>query len=434
MFYIIPEIRYAIGLVEQLKQDVIVITSHKHPALSYLREQGITIWCAEEHGHEPPYHAHGLLLLPEVRAFIEGKPYPERLLVTFKNSPPFTLQAKRLRAKVLMPSFKLNRFWEDKNRGLGELAKAGVAVKTSLTDTWLNLSYAGVCAQFNSDRLVVQKPFGMAGNSTFFVNSDAEWQALNGKIGENPLVKITPYLDGESFTVNCLLLPSGEVKSSYPMLQITGDKRFTRFAGGTCGIDMTGTRTFSAKFLKELAAALETIGQTMQSSKFWGWFGVDILISNGECVVLEINPRFTASISIFSQAQYLQTKHSFWQEYFEGNQGKWQTQQPLPYTSLLLRNTESDELAIKGNFKPGIYTFEDDGLKLVNNTIFLKDLLSPGQYLIVNKGEGTKIHVDGEMATIVAYGSATQAGSIDANLAKVANLVRIALVGESDLV
>ncbi len=427
LFYIIPEIRYAIGLAEQLQEKIVLITSQKHPALSYLRQQGLEVWCAEEEGYDAPYHAHGLLLLPPVRKLIENCTPAERYLVTFKNSPPFTLQAKKLQAKIVMPSFKLNRFWEDKRRGLAELAKVGVVVKPDITATWLDLSYAQVAQELQCESLVVQKPFGMAGNSTFFVNDEMQWATLGKQIGENPLVKVTPFLSGESFTVNCLLLPNGEVKSSYPMLQLTGDMRFTRYPGGTCGIDMTGTRTFSAQFLKGLSAAMTDIGKALAKTKFWGWFGVDILISNGEFVVLEINPRFTASISLFSQAQYAAFGHSFWQEYFEGARKSWDAQKPLPYTSLLIRNTSTQDMTLAHSFESGVYKLDADKLVLMKKTVFLKDL-ERDSYVIVSKSANACIHPDGEIATVVAYGSATENGNANLHLAKVADLVKIALL------
>lgn len=429
IFYIIPEIRYAIGLTELSPEAMTIITGHKHPAIAILRKQGIEVWCAEEKGKETSYHAPGLLRLSAVQKMILECPVKKRKLLTFKVSPPFTALATKLEAEVLMPPYKLNRFWEDKSRSVDALTEAKVPMKESITATLRSLNYAKVKKTLQAKKLVVQKPHGMAGNNTFFINSEKEWRKLAITIGSNPLVKVTPYIEGTPYTVNCLLSAKGDVSSSYPMLQITGDERFTRYAGGTCGIDMTGVEKLKKPLLNKFTKAVESIAKAMHKTGFWGWFGVDFLLSDKEdLLVLEINPRFTASISLFTQAQHIYLKNSFWQEYLSSKTKKTDWMQPLPYTSLLLRNITLENQTLLNDLDPGIYGWKKDVLELKKKTVQLADLKEENEYFIMTKGKNSVVHSDGEIATIVAPRSATQKGTIDKDLAKVAEFVKQVLL------
>ncbi len=438
IFYIIPEIRYGIGLPELSSEPMMIITSHRHPAIPFMREADNTIWCAEESldpagaglgtGRDKAlYQAHGLLELKEVQALILAVPEKERHLLTFKITPRFEKLAAPLKAKVLMPSYTLNRFWEDKNKGMDELKKLGIPVKESLSGLWQEFNYDDAIARFGTKSLVIQKPRGMAGSSTHFVHDQNEWDELGKTLGSNPSIKISPFLIGTTYTVNALVSSTG-VYSGYPMFQITGDHRFTRYEGGTSGVDMSGCRSFSAAFLHEIKNNIEKIGKAMAEDGFFGWFGVDFIVDGNDTItIIEINPRFTASVSVFSQAQNHGLQANFWSGNLNLQQKLPDMMKPLPFTTLIIRNIESNNKLIAQDFMPGIYHLVGNKLVLKKATVFIKDMASPQEYLIITKGKDTEIHPDGEMATIIAHRSAVKNEHIDDDLGKVANLVTIAL-------
>lgn len=429
IFFIIPEIRYGIGLIEQSSEPMTIVTSNHHQAIQHLRKKGQQIVCLAELGIQPWLEAHQILSEPAIQSLIQAVPPGERKLITFKISPRFELVAKQLEATILMPASQLNRFWEDKNKGMAVLAVAGVPVKQSWSGLFQSQTYAAIVDHLGSASLVVQKPRGMAGNSTYFVHSGADWQHLAEQIGTNPLVKISPYYQGQPYTVNCVLNATG-CYHSCPMYQITGDRRFTRYPGGTCGIDMTGARQFSHQFLEKLTQIVQLIGQELEKSGFWGWFGLDFLVGSAdEIIIIEINPRFTASISLFSQAQYRAFAASFWQMAIDPTLVKSIVAQPLPYTSLILRNVGAEDLVIRHQFASGIYVENNGQFALVKETVWLADLESAQHYLVVAKDAGTSISQDGEYATIVAYRSTiNHEGQLDEQFGKVANFVSMSLL------
>ncbi|OGC82288.1 MAG: hypothetical protein A2V81_02005 [Candidatus Abawacabacteria bacterium RBG_16_42_10] len=431
IFYIIPEIRYGIGLPELSPEPMMIVTSHRHPAIIFMRNAGALIWCAEENSEEPYYQAHQLLELEKVQKLITDVPESECHLLTFKITPRFEKLAALLHAKVLMPSFKLNRFWEDKNKGMDELRKLNIPVKDAVSGMWQDFTYDNVVERFHTKSLVIQKPRGMAGSSTHFVHSQEEWNELGSALGINPLLKISPYLIGSTYTVNALVNTAG-IYSGYPMFQITGDKRFTRYEGGTSGVDMSGGRSFSAILLQEIKNIIEKIGKKMAEDGFFGWFGVDFIVDqNDKVTIIEINPRFTASVSIFSQAQHHDFQADFWSGSLDLVQNLPDMMKPLPFTTLILRNVGEENMNIARNFSPGIYHLDPtpgaERLILKKQTVFIKDMTNPQEYLIIAKGIDTEIHPDGEMATIVTHRSAVKNEQIDDDLGKVANLVTMAL-------
>lgn len=431
IFFLIPEIRYGIGLLEQIEESACIITSHRHEAVGIIRDQGLEVMCLEEEGLEPVYQAHQMLELESVRAKILKLPYVERKILTFKITPRLENLAADLQAEILMPSAELNRFWENKSKGMVELAAVGVPTKPFVSGGFGSFTYQKLTHDWACSKLVVQKPRGMAGSSTYFVSSLAEWESLSATL-HNTLVKITPYVEGKTFTVNCLLNDTG-VYHGYPMFQITGDQRFTRYPGGTCGVDMSGGRSFTPQFLQGLTEIVRKIGDALKKTKFWGWFGLDFLVTEkDEIVVIEINPRFTASLSIFSQYQSLLYSGSFWSAYIDRKQHLPNVVKPIPLTTLILRNTSPDSKKINQNLPCGNYQISNHALTLNYSTIFISDLCSlPSavpQYLVVAKAKGTTINSDGEYATIVTPRSAIdQNGNIDDGLAKIANLVTMTL-------
>ncbi len=427
IFYIIPEIRYGIGLPELSAQPMMIITSHRHPAISLMRADGNSIWCAEEEGEVPHYQAHQLLELEKVQKLILDSPEPERKLLTFKITPRFEKLAGELQAQVLMPSYKLNRFWEDKNKGMAELKKLGLPVKDALAGLWQEFTYEGTIARFGGNELVVQKPRGMAGSSTHFIRSQTDWDELGKILGINPLVKVSPFLVGDTYTVNALVNITG-LYCGYPMFQITGDQKYTRYEGGTSGVDMSGGRIFAPAVLGEIKNITQKIGEALSGDGFWGWFGVDFIVDkNDKVTVIEINPRFTASVSVFSQAQASQFTANFWSANLDLQQKLPELMQPLPFTTLIVRNVSLENMVVAQHFTPGMYHLEGDRLILKKETVFIKDMTNPQEYLIIAKGKEMEIHPDGEMATIVAHRSALQGDHIDDDLGKVANLVTMAL-------
>ncbi len=429
IFFIIPEIRYGIGLIEQSSEPMTIVTSNHHQAIHHLRKRGQQIVCLAELGINPWLEAHQILSEPAIQSLIQALPPRERKLITFKISPRFEFVAKQLEATILMPASQLNRFWEDKNKGMAVLAAVGVPVKQSWSGLFQDQTYTAMVAQLGCASLVVQKPRGMAGNSTYFVHSEAEWEHLADQIGTNPLVKISPYYQGQPYTVNCVLNTTG-CYHSYPMYQITGDRRFTRYPGGTCGIDMTGARQFSHQFLEKLTQIVQLIGHELEKSGFCGWFGLDFLVDAAdEVTIIEINPRFTASISLFSQAQYQAFGASFWQIVLDQTLAKQIAVQPLPYTSLILRNVSDDDMVIGHQFASGIYAETNGHFALVKQTVWLADLESAQHYLVVAKDAGTGISRDGEYATIVAYRSTiNHEGQLDEQFGKVADFVSMSLL------
>lgn len=434
IFCLFPEIRYGIGLLEQLSEPGYIITSHKHAAVEAIRNQGFQVFCLEEEGLDPVGQAHQMLEVEAIRALIIALPVAARKLVTFKISPRLEKLAQDLQVEVLMPSSQLNRFWEDKNKGMAELEKLQLPIKPSVSGSWQNLQFSALQSTWDAETLVVQKPRGMAGSTTYFVHNDEEWHQLND-ILHNTLVKVTPYLEGKPYTVNCCVNDTG-VYHGYPMYQITGDRRFTRYAGGTCGVDMSGGRTFTAEFLSQLDQIIIKTGQALKDTQFFGWFGIDFLVSKDDKItILEINPRFTASISIFSQYQFAQFGGSFWQATLDHQKKLPDTSHPLPLTTLIIRNTTTDTITLENSVTAGIYEAKDNDYVCAKSTILISDLCAIAtkqNYLIVAKAKGTKILPDGEIATIVTPRSATDSnGNIDQDLGKIADWVTMVLLGSS---
>lgn len=307
IFFITPDPVLGIGLHTEF--DNFHVVCMENPSLAQLmRLNGQNVFCLEEHVDVSlwPKTSRHLLRCPETLNYIQAHTQGETTnLLFFKLN--FDLENfmqnldHNLNYRVLNVPFELSRQFEDKlkfARWLPPLFSLPFEIM-SLQEVEYDKLNSSLSAN-----LVLQFPSGHAGENTFFVSSSSALASLKQKYSSPELmVKITPQINGLTVTVNGCVTRDA-ILSSFPFIQLTGIPALTPYQGGTCGniFDETMVPSWAVDRVQEIT---QMLGSKLRETGFWGWFGLDFILSSEkhQVYVVECNPRLTASISMFTQLQ-----------------------------------------------------------------------------------------------------------------------------------
>ncbi|MCW2921219.1 MAG: acetyl-CoA carboxylase [Thermoleophilia bacterium] len=233
-------------------------------------------------------------------------------VLPFKSGPRLWTMAEFQGLRVLATDAKLTRQLENK-LALAELAKAADAripdtVTVSLDDA--------LVAAAREDGIALPRVFqpavGFAGAGTVLLRTARDVEELVAHApGGTRVGKLVEYVDGEPITINGVVIPpgvhgagdDGEVLVGMVARQLTGIPRMTPTDFGSCGNDwaLPPARSVVAS-ARSLAGR---VGEVLASRGFAGAFGIDVIVPSGGGVpvLIEINPRWTASLALQVELQ-----------------------------------------------------------------------------------------------------------------------------------
>ncbi len=241
---------------------------------------------------EPPAELNTRALLgdPTVAAAIAAEP---TLLISFKPGRRNEEAAAALGARFALAPASLAGPLENKLAFAALASEAGVpvpaqgrcAAKGPLADVLPELRRP----------LVAQSPRSHAGKRTFAIDSEADWDALCAALPGRPL-RVAERIEGRPGTVHAVVDHEGSVLVSAPILQVTGTPWLTPYPLGSCGNDFT----WRPQPVPEPAPLIEALGAVIAKRGYRGYFGVDFVVGDGGPVLIEINPRLTASFALYA--------------------------------------------------------------------------------------------------------------------------------------
>jgi predicted ATP-grasp superfamily ATP-dependent carboligase len=233
-------------------------------------------------------------------------------VLPFKSGPRLWDMAAHQGIRVLAVEPKLTRQLENK-LALAELAKAADArvpdtVTVSLDEALVDAALADGVALPR----VFQPAVGFAGAGTVMLRTPQDVQMLvQHAPGGVRVGKLVEYVEGEPVTVNGVVVPPnvhgadahGAVLVGMVARQLTGTPGLTPTDFGSCGNDWSNPPSRS-----QVAAARSLgarVGEVLRNRGFAGAFGIDVLLpaGGGVPVLIEINPRWTASLALQVELQ-----------------------------------------------------------------------------------------------------------------------------------
>ncbi len=241
---------------------------------------------------DPPAELNTRALLedPTVAAAIATEP---ALLISFKPGRRNEETAAALGARFALAPASLAGPLENKLAFADLASEAGVPVPAQASCKAAG-PLAEVLPQLRRP-LVAQSPRSHAGKRTFAIDSEADWDALCAALPGRPL-RLAERIEGRPGTVHAVVDHEGAVLVSAPIVQVTGTPWLTPYPLGSCGNDFT----WRPKPIPEPAPLIEALGAVIAKRGYRGYFGVDFVVGPEGPVLIEINPRLTASFALYA--------------------------------------------------------------------------------------------------------------------------------------
>lgn len=225
-----------------------------------------------------------------------------RAIIPFKTSRRVELQAQALGVAVLAPPAAAARRLENKL----ELPLLAQEANVVIPKTWpVSVHSSGYMLGDHQHTdvefpAVLQPSVGFAGQGTIPVADEHEAHeaaraaAARGRDGD--LAKLTQLVRGVPLTINGCVLDDGTVLSGGVARQLTGIPDLSRSPMTSCGNDWDPH--IDSEVVSAAREVATRVGATAYARGLRGMFGVDLIATDeGSMVLIEVNPRWTASLA-----------------------------------------------------------------------------------------------------------------------------------------
>ncbi|MFB6226446.1 MAG: ATP-grasp domain-containing protein [Candidatus Paceibacteria bacterium] len=157
--------------------------------------------------------------------------------------------------------------------------------------------------EFSGTPFILQFNRAHTGSGTHLINDKDQLQRIKEKYPDRP-AKISEYLEGDMFTLNCVVGSRNTLSSSISY-QITGVEPFTDNRFATVGNDWSiAEQTLTQEQKEKIKKIGAEIGDKLRQDRFRGLFGIDVIkTKEGKIKLIEINARQPASTTFESQLQ-----------------------------------------------------------------------------------------------------------------------------------
>lgn len=420
IFYITNAADHGVGLENIIPNYHIVCIDHDDE-VDYLEKSGAKIFCLEKKLGKKNiiFRSSAILLAQEsVKNYIkENTPPGEQVaIVVFKPSLATEKIAAENDWKILNNQTGISKEIEDKLNFVFIAKSLGIRIPDAETIDLGRISYWELKKYY--DYFVVQLKSGYTGKTTFFIRNNDDYVRFINNFFRDPSkkislpVKVSKFIKGAAVTVNACVTSNG-IFAGKPCFQITGEELCTNNLGTTCGNDW-GVLSFSEKSLFEINSTVQKIGEYIKNKGYKGIFGLDFIISekNEDVSLIEINPRFVASIPFFTK---LELKNSIFPllalHYLEFLGVKFnidssakelleKNSRAILGAQLVLRNKYPKASAPANEVKSGVYSLEGGELKFLREGYSSLDIEMPEEFVVLTAAKGRKIKPESEAARV----------------------------------
>jgi hypothetical protein len=142
-------------------------------------------------------------------------------------------------------------------------------------------------------RWVVQTAYGDSGKTTFFIDSESDYQAVADEIESQDKVKVMRWVNCTGTAIEACATRWGTFVG--PLLtELIGIQSLTPYAGGWCGNELYQD-AFSPDIRKQVLQKTQAMGDALYQRGYRGYFELDYLIDldSGEVYLGELNARIT---------------------------------------------------------------------------------------------------------------------------------------------
>ena len=211
---------------------------------------------------------------------------------------------------IMLPKFSLVHEIDSKIVTTQIGNQAGVSsVPNALTkvSSYVNLQQIASKAGLG-ERWVVQTSHGDSGKTTYFIASEADYQAVAAKIEAEEMVKVMRWINCTGTAIEACATRWGTVVG--PLLtELIGVESLTAYPGGWCGNELYAD-AFSVDIRRQIQRMTQAIGDVLYQRGYRGYFELDYLIDmdTNELYLGELNARITG-ISAMTNMSDFSVKH-----------------------------------------------------------------------------------------------------------------------------
>ena len=160
-------------------------------------------------------------------------------------------------------------------------------------------TYAGLtrlASELGND-LVVQTPYGDSGKTTFFINSDRDWDKAASEIVGQEL-KVMKRINNNAAAVEACITHHGTIVGPF-MTDLTGYPELTPYQGGWCGNDLF-PEALSDTQRETAIGHVRRLGDRLAQEGYQGFLEIDVLVDvdSDEVYLGELNPRISGASSM----------------------------------------------------------------------------------------------------------------------------------------
>lgn len=389
--------------------DYHIICLEKDSVYEKLKKDGRNIFCLEEEKNirKIPRNTGHLLAQKKVIDYIEKNSQGTRpAIIFFKPSAKIKLICRQKNWQMISNDPKLAAFFENKISFYKWASSNKLPVISSKIINFNELS-------FNAKRFpfIIQLERGWAGKSSFLIKSEADLKKLSG-LGKRK-IKISPLIEGETYTTNGCVSTSGQVLVSRPATQINGIKPLCQNPLSTTGRQWPAA--IGKKETRVINSISKKLGRLMYKKGYRGFFGVDFLIDKrGETYVLECNPRLTASFVFYTQLEEKLTKETLLWHHLSSflnpkTESRVKNQPFFSGSEIIQRSSQKKTITIKQDLSSGHYSLNG---KIIDKNFYP----AKNKLLLITRPKGNQINPGDEMYKIISTKPIIKSGKIDTKI------------------
>ncbi|MBU2025550.1 MAG: ATP-grasp domain-containing protein [Patescibacteria group bacterium] len=304
-----------IGL-EDCFSDFAIVCLNYSGEIETMRQEGVGIFCLEEHlGEKPKGRRNPTTLLENkaARDFIKKHAAGRKpVLVLYKSSSKIEALAKKHGWIVAANPYNLRMKLENKVFFRRMAEKIGLEQIQGDVMTFGELNYQKLKAKFKG-AFVMQGSIGGGGGGTGFIHSEKDFKRTLKKfkqdlgLGTKDQVVASRFIKGYSPSITGCVAGKWALQL-YPQLQLIDVKELHPEAKGNgvfCGHDWWEARNIPRATIKQMRETVEKIGNYLKKHRYRGIFGVDFLVDEktGQAWAVEMNPRLLGTYPISTLIQ-----------------------------------------------------------------------------------------------------------------------------------
>ncbi len=416
--------------------DYRIVCLDYSPLVDALREAGRSVFCLEEElGAQNVLRRNTARALGHERTieFLKGAGVTH--LAIFKPSSKAESVAEANGWRILASSASLAQRLENKFNLEEIAARAGVKPPLSVTFRSDDADFDRLAFKVGLP-FVVQAAKGFAGNKTFLVGSPSDFDEAVERAG-SPMLKASMLVAGTAVTINGVVTSRG-VAVGRVAYQITGRPECTSNPLGSCGNDLA-FGALAGRSAEIRKAALK-VGEAIGGMGYRGLFGIDLVLSPRGPILIEVNPRMTASLPLHTALSIERREIPLLAVHLAdflgidlladvGERAE-ESEGAVEASSVVIYNRDRAPVVVAGELRAGVYRLgEGAELEFVRTGTSVADCSSQDEVLILPAARGKSVNPGVELArAYLKRGVATASGEFHPDVVALIESVRKALL------